>query len=43
MRVPAVSSAADTHIRVGAVVVTVKKLRPPVPVYVDHVAVRIER
>jgi len=29
--------------RVTAVVVTVKKLRPPVPVHVDHVAVRIER
>jgi dihydroneopterin aldolase len=29
--------------RVRAVVVTVKKLRPPVPVHVDHVAVRIER
>jgi dihydroneopterin aldolase len=29
--------------RVEGVVVTVKKLRPPVPVHVDHVAVRIER
>lgn len=29
--------------RVAGVVVTVKKLRPPVPVHVDHVAVRIER
>ena len=29
--------------RVTAVVVTVKKLRPPVPVHVNHVAVRIER
>ena len=29
--------------RVLGVVVTVKKLRPPVPVLVDHVAVRIER
>jgi dihydroneopterin aldolase len=29
--------------RVTAVTVTVKKLRPPVPVDVDHVAVRIER
>jgi dihydroneopterin aldolase len=29
--------------RVTAVVVTVKKLRPPVPVHVDHVAVRVER
>jgi dihydroneopterin aldolase len=37
--------AADcrTDPRVQAVVVTVKKLRPPVPVHVDHVAVRIER
>jgi len=25
------------------VVVTVKKLRPPLPVHIDHVAVRIER
>ncbi|MGH9000707.1 MAG: dihydroneopterin aldolase [Acidimicrobiia bacterium] len=32
---------ADT--RVERVVVTVRKLRPPVPVHVDHVAVRIER
>jgi dihydroneopterin aldolase len=29
--------------RVQGVAVTVKKLRPPVPVHVDHVAVRIER
>lgn len=29
--------------RVEAVTVTVRKLRPPVPVHVDHVAVRIER
>ena len=29
--------------RVGGVVVTVKKLRPPLPVHIDHVAVRIER
>jgi dihydroneopterin aldolase len=29
--------------RVTHVVVTVKKLRPPVPFHVDHVAVRVER
>ena len=29
--------------RVTGVAVTVKKLRPPLPVHVDHVAVRIER
>jgi dihydroneopterin aldolase len=39
-RIAAVCQADD---RVQAVVVTVKKLRPPVPVHVDHVAVRIER
>lgn len=29
--------------RVQAVTVTVRKLRPPVPVHLEHVAVRIER
>jgi dihydroneopterin aldolase len=29
--------------RVGSVTVTVRKLRPPVPVHLDYVAVRIER
>jgi dihydroneopterin aldolase len=29
--------------RVGRVVVTGKKLRPPLPVHIDHVAVRVER
>jgi dihydroneopterin aldolase len=38
-----IATACQTDPRVTAVVVTVKKLRPPVPVHVDHVAVRIER
>jgi dihydroneopterin aldolase len=38
-----IAGACRTDPRVTAVVVTVKKLRPPVPVHVDHVAVRIER
>jgi len=38
-----IASACRADPRVTGVVVTVKKLRPPVPVHVDHVAVRIER
>ncbi|HKY78178.1 MAG TPA: dihydroneopterin aldolase [Acidimicrobiia bacterium] len=38
-----IADACKTDPRVVSVVVTVKKLRPPVPVDVDHVAVRIER
>jgi dihydroneopterin aldolase len=38
-----IADTCTTDPRVTAVVVTVKKLRPPVPVHVDHVAVRIER
>ena len=38
-----IATACRADPRVTAVVVTVKKLRPPVPVHVDHVAVRIER
>jgi dihydroneopterin aldolase len=37
----AVLCRADS--RVQGVTVTVRKLRPPVPVLIDHVAVRIER
>jgi dihydroneopterin aldolase len=38
-----IAAACRADPRVGAVVVTVKKLRPPLPVHIDHVAVRIER
>ena len=38
-----IAGACKADPRVTAVVVTVKKLRPPVPVHVDHVAVRIAR
>lgn len=38
-----IAAACRADPRVTAVTVTVKKLRPPVPVHVDHVAVRIER
>ncbi|MGH8973149.1 MAG: dihydroneopterin aldolase [Acidimicrobiia bacterium] len=38
-----IAEAAKTDPRVQSVMVTVRKLRPPVPVAVDHVAVRIER
>jgi dihydroneopterin aldolase len=38
-----IAAACRTDPRVEAVTVTVKKLRPPVPVQVDHIAVRIQR
>jgi len=38
-----IAAACRADPRVTGVVVTVKKLRPPLPVHVDHVAVRIER
>ena len=38
-----IADAASSDPRVQGVVVTVRKLRPPLPVAVDHVAVRIER
>lgn len=38
-----IATACRSDPRVTGVVVTVKKLRPPVPVHVAHVAVRIER
>ena len=38
-----IAAACQADPRVTGVAVTVKKLRPPVPVHVDHVAVRIER
>lgn len=38
-----IAGACKADPRVVSVVVTVKKLRPPVPVHVEHVAVRIER
>ena len=38
-----IAAACRADERVSSVVVTVKKLRPPVPIHVDHVAVRIER
>ena len=38
-----IAAACKADPRVTSVAVTVKKLRPPVPVHVDHVAVRIER
>ncbi len=38
-----IAEAARSDPRVESVVVTVRKLRPPVPVALDHVAVRIER
>jgi dihydroneopterin aldolase len=38
-----IADAARADPRVRSVAVTVKKLRPPVPVAIDHVAVRIER
>lgn len=38
-----IAAACQSDPRVAGVVVTVKKLRPPVPFHVDHVAVRIER
>ena len=38
-----IANACRADPRVTGVVVTVKKLRPPMPVQMDHVAVRIER
>jgi dihydroneopterin aldolase len=38
-----IAEATKADPRVQSVVVTVRKLRPPVPVDLDHVAVRIER
>jgi len=38
-----IAEACRADPRVTGVVVTVKKLRPPVPVHIGHVAVRIER
>jgi dihydroneopterin aldolase len=38
-----IAEACRTDPRVTGVAVTVKKLRPPVPVHIGHVAVRIER
>jgi dihydroneopterin aldolase len=38
-----IADACRADPRVTAVLVTVKKLRPPVPAHVEHVAVRIER
>ena len=38
-----IAAACQADPRVTGVAVTVKKLRPPVPVDLDHVAVRIER
>ena len=38
-----IAAACQADSRVTGVAVTVKKLRPPVPVDVNHVAVRIER
>jgi dihydroneopterin aldolase len=38
-----IAHAARSDPRVQGVVVTVRKLRPPLPVAVEHVAVRIER
>jgi dihydroneopterin aldolase len=38
-----IATACRADPRVGHVVVTVKKLRPPLPVHLEHVAVRIER
>lgn len=38
-----IADACRADPRVQAVTVTVRKLRPPVPVHLEHVAVRIER
>lgn len=38
-----IADTARADRRVQGVAVTVRKLRPPVPVHIDHVAVRIER
>jgi dihydroneopterin aldolase len=38
-----IAATCQADPRVTGVAVTVKKLRPPVPVHVNHVAVRIER
>ncbi|MDQ3945922.1 MAG: dihydroneopterin aldolase [Actinomycetota bacterium] len=38
-----IAEAARSDPRVQSVVVTVRKLRPPVPAALDHVAVRLER
>lgn len=38
-----IAEACRADPRVQAVIVTVRKVRPPVPVDVEHVAVRIER
>jgi len=38
-----IAEAAKADPRIHSVVVTVRKLRPPVPVALDHVAVRIQR
>lgn len=38
-----IADAARSDSRVQSVAVTVRKLRPPVPVALDHVAVHIER
>lgn len=38
-----IAASVRSDPRVTGVVVSVRKLRPPVPVHLDHVAVRIER
>lgn len=38
-----IAATCQVDPRVTGVVVTVKKLRPPIPFHADHVAVRIER
>lgn len=38
-----IARACRADPRVAGVTVTVRKLRPPVPVHLEHVAVRIER
>ncbi|MEW6471714.1 MAG: dihydroneopterin aldolase [Actinomycetota bacterium] len=38
-----IAAACRADPRVAGVAVTVRKLRPPVPVDIDHVAVRVER
>ncbi|HVW30928.1 MAG TPA: dihydroneopterin aldolase [Acidimicrobiia bacterium] len=38
-----IASACRADPRVTSATVTVKKLRPPLPIQIDHVAVRVER
>ncbi|MEZ5171709.1 MAG: dihydroneopterin aldolase [Acidimicrobiia bacterium] len=38
-----IAEVCRSDTRVGAATVTVRKLRPPVPVMADHVAVRVRR